>query len=298
MLIYTVRENLIRIYKSNETVVLLVFRLLVGFLLFSVINGIGHYSEDLGFLVKPPLGFLVLLGCSLLFALLPLKYCCLPAALMFAVQVSASLVALGFVLLVLLLVTLFYGRLFPKQLLLIPVMMLGLYFKVPYAVVLFSGYAFGLSAIFPVATGVFLWNMLPLLNNIFGQVTSEGVSEVDVYITAFKSITVNVTWIFTAFVFAMVIFAVHIIRTLKMNYAKELSILTGMLLLIVCFSLGAFMVDGMSLSVIGMIVSCLVSAVIVEIIAFFDSLLDYESSERVRFEDDENVYFVKIIPKR
>jgi hypothetical protein len=41
----------------------------------------------------------------------------------------------------------------------------------------------------------------------------------------------------------------------------------------------------------------LFSVVIAVIVRFFDAVLDYSKVKRVEFEDEENFYFVKVVPK-
>jgi hypothetical protein len=46
-----------------------------------------------------------------------------------------------------------------------------------------------------------------------------------------------------------------------------------------------------------MILGTIICGVIAVIIRFFDGILDYQRAESVQFEDDNNYYHVRIIPK-
>jgi len=51
------------------------------------------------------------------------------------------------------------------------------------------------------------------------------------------------------------------------------------------------------LTMVGIIVGSLVSVGLVFVAKFFDNVVDYARVERVKFDDDDNVYYVKIVPK-
>jgi glucan phosphoethanolaminetransferase (alkaline phosphatase superfamily) len=112
----------------------------------------------------------------------------------------------------------------------------------------------------------------------------------------FNNVLSNQDWIFTAFIFAMVILAVYGISRINLDYSKDISIGLGALLTIISFVI-ANLLAGMEVNIAQKILFVVISALIAEIIRFFDIVLDYSRSERVEFEDEENYYYVKVIPK-
>ncbi|NLK21340.1 MAG: hypothetical protein GX308_04535, partial [Epulopiscium sp.] len=51
------------------------------------------------------------------------------------------------------------------------------------------------------------------------------------------------------------------------------------------------------INLFGLVLSTIASMIIMFSIQFFHIIVDYSRAERVEFEDEENYYYVKIIPK-
>jgi hypothetical protein len=112
----------------------------------------------------------------------------------------------------------------------------------------------------------------------------------------FNNVLSNQDWIFTAFIFSMVVLAVYGISRINLDFSKDISIGLGALLTILSFLIAHFLAD-MNVQIGEIVLFVVLSAVIAVIVRFFDVVLDYSKSERVEFEDEENYYYVKVIPK-
>ena len=302
-----VREKMICYYKKHETIINFIGKFIAGLLILSIINGIGGYHEALTPFFKGPVSLPFLLLMALLFTVLPPMLANGLLALNVVAQISISLEAAFFVLLLLLLVLVLYVRMAPKMSYLIVAVILGFYFRIPYAVVIFAGLYCGLTSIIPITIGVLIHSFIPffagLIENASGPVLAEktdmfnmAMGFLDSYKLIFENIAGNFDWVFVAFVFAMVICAVYAVTRLSIDYARDIAVGIGALISILGFMIGNIVMVG-NYSIVSILLFTMLSAILVECIRFFDSILDYKKAERVQFEDEENYYYVRIIPK-
>ena len=299
-----IREIVITFVKRYETVFRFVLKLIVALFLFGFINRIGGYDEKLAPLFEGSMSIPFYLFMSLLFAIFPPTLGNLLISVEIVLQISSSPITALVVGLLLSMVLLFYSRLDPQKSYLIIAVVLGFYFKIPYAAVIFAGLYMGLTSIIPVSIGTFLWNFIPLSQQLFNTAKMPDETDlmalpttfIDIYESLFQALTTNFEWVFYCFIFAMVIICVHFVSRLSINYSKEIAILLGGLVSIFSMTVAAAVV-GISTSLIGAIFFSLLSALIMEAVSFLDLALDYNKSEKIQFEDDEYYYYVKAVPK-
>jgi hypothetical protein len=111
-----------------------------------------------------------------------------------------------------------------------------------------------------------------------------------------NALTANYSWVFVSFVFSMTILIVYVVSHLSMDYAKIYAIIFGGLL---CMT-GLFLVSTIADISIGgasIFIYSALSVALMFVIHFFDLALDYKRAERVEFSDDDNYYYVRVIPK-
>lgn len=302
--ILSIRDRLVVQYKNHENIIMYVLKFILALILFGKINSLGYCNESIaGFAGS----FVYTLALSVVFAVAPPTAAHLVLLLAAVLQVSMSMELAIVVALIGVCVLVFYCRLEPKKSYIISVLLLAFYFRMPYAVVLFAGLYVGFSGIIPVAIGTAIWNFLPMFKTLAASthtVTTDAASLdvaqftesiTDIYTTMQSQATSDLQWIFTAFIFAMVIVMVSAVSRLTVNYAKELAVILGGFLCI----FGSFV----NLSVSGAagvglaIFFTLLSVALVLLLRFFDVVLDYKKVEHVEFEDEENYYYVKIVNK-
>jgi hypothetical protein len=228
-----IRERAVVLYRNNETAALFVLKFFAGLLLFGRINSVGYYRDGFAFAG----GFLWTVGLSVLFAVAPptAAHLILLLAVMLQISLSLELMVIIFMLGVCILV--FYCRLQPNRCFIIIAMLLGYYFRVPYAVVLVTGLYAGFAAIIPVAIGTAVWSFLPLFAGLVDRTPATELAEfnvvavtdglADIYTSVYVRFTTDFQWVFNSFIFAMVIILVYAISRLTINYAKEISLLLG-----------------------------------------------------------------------
>ena len=299
-----IRESIIKFYKRFELIILFVLKLLAGMYVFSLINGIGLWRPEFAKLFTKPLDFPFFMLLSLLFAVLPPTPANCLVILALLVQISLSLEVAVFVFLLLLCVLAFYGRVSPKKSYLVLVMIVAYRFNLQYAVAIFAGLYLGLTSMIPIAIGTCISSFIPLFANLADTVrTPEKIdlmelptTFLELYKTIFESMSTYLDWIVPAFVFAMVVLAVYAITRLAIPYAKEIAILSGGVIMIVGFMI-AGSVTGLGPSAGSVVLGVILCMLLVAFLRLFDSLLDHQRVERVQFEDEDNYYYVKVVPK-
>ena len=301
--ILLIRDYLINIYKRYETVVLFVVKFIAGLFIFGVINSIGYPMPQVAPFFVAPYGLPLVLLLSVLFAICPLSVSYGLMIINVGLQISASAGIAFFLVLFLLCVVFFYVRMAPEESALILGIYFAFWFRLPYIVPLLAGLYFRLTSIVPIVIGVFLWYFTPVAGELIQAGSGEDISFLElpttfssVYISVYDSVRGNESWVFTAFIFAMTVIIVYVISRASIDYAKEIAVGAGSVVCILGFILAALVAD-MPIQVFSMIFFAIVSGMIAIIVQFFDIVLDYQRAERVHFEDENNYYVVKVIPK-
>jgi hypothetical protein len=259
------------------------------------------------FLAKPPVSTMYLMGMGAVCAFMSpiIIYLCI--AFSFAVFLSATIEIAFAVMIFTFLVIFFYARLAPKESILILWMFFAFYFRIPYIIPVICGLYFGLTSIIPITIGVFAWSFTPVITSLIpAQAEAVSFASIDimelpktfleVFSTLGGALFTDTSWIFTAFVFAVVVIIVHFLSTQEINYASQISIVLGVMISIISFVIIGF-VTGDSSSLLNVLLMSIPTIFICLAINFFDVALDYRKSDRVTFEDDDNFYYVKIVPK-
>lgn len=301
--ILEIRELIILYFKRYERIAIFSAKLLLGIIVYALIGKIGFYAPAVSFLFKGALSIPLILLFAFSFTVLPISmsYGIMILYIMAGLSQSLEIAAISGI--VLFLVLFFYGRIGGKESALILAMILAYYFKLPYAVPLFAGLYMGLSSFIPIVIGVFLWNFFPYISDIAKSYEAGSMEIMDKIIEFSELLSYfagifknNNDWLISAFILSLVFFVVYFTARLSINYSKEVAVLAGAVLNII-LSIFFSVATGVSLGLVSVFFFGIISAGLVLVIRFFDSVLDYKRAERVEFEDDENYYYVKVIPK-
>jgi len=296
------REGFIRFYKRFEPIIVFVFRFLLGMYVFSLIHGIGHARPEFAVYYDT---FPLTLIMGLAFAILPTTLLYLLMIVDITIQYSAIIEVAVVVFIFLLLVLLLYARMAVKESILIILTLVAWRFNMPYIIPLIAGMYFSMTTVLPVAIGVFIHFYLPQIEILtrMTPVTTEfdpGVlpaTLTDIYTHLANGLIAANDWIYHAVIFGMVIILVRVVSRLSIDFAKEIAIGLGCAMMIFCYIM-ASMVGGANVPPLGItIVLTLLSGVLVWIIRLFDPILDYQRAESVQFEDEDNFYYVRVVPK-
>jgi len=240
---------------------------------------------------------------GLLFTILPISMGYFLMAFNIIIQFSASMEVAAMVAAALLLVLFFYGRLGGRERWMLLFMLLGFYFRIPYIVPLIAGLYFGIQSVFPIIIAVFLWEFYPLAFNLMQVERPRADTIIDIpdsfgqtLAYVMDAVSNNDRWIAIAFVFALVTVVVYVAKKMDVDFSKEIAIAMGVVINIVSFIFLRLAI-GIDIHIFQMIILSILCGAAAIIIKFFDVVLNYQRAERVEFEDDENYYLVRVIPK-
>ncbi|MCL2874157.1 MAG: hypothetical protein FWE29_04415 [Defluviitaleaceae bacterium] len=301
------RENIIKYFRRFDIFLMPALKFFAGFFMFSLIANIGLAIPMFEFLQEPPVGTIFLMTMGAVCAFMSPVIVYLFVALSLAIFLSAVLEAAFVVTVFVILVMFFYVRLSPKESILILGMFFAFYFRIPYIVPIICGLYFGLASIIPVTIGVFAWSFAPVITSLVpANIEAVTMATLDImelpgtFLEMFsalgEALVTNTGWLLTAFVFALVVVVVHFMSTQDINYSSQISILLGVGICIISFTIVGAVTSDTS-SIFSAVLMSIPTVIICLAVNFFDIALDYRKSDRVMFEDDDNVYYVKIVPK-
>ncbi|MCL2699333.1 MAG: hypothetical protein FWE68_03385 [Defluviitaleaceae bacterium] len=297
------REITVRFCKRYEIFIVFVLKFIFGMIIFAMISEIGRPIDMLEQVSDLATGWAYITLMSLIFAITPINAGYLLITVNLILQTSAVLEVALLLGLFLFAVQGLYTRLAPQECVLILFMLTAYYFRLPYLIPILAGLYYSMTAIIPIAIAVFMWQFLPLLRRMFraGEDTVfdiGGLTEVyeASYAQVVGALASNHDWVIISFIFAMVVLVVYAIAHTSIDYSKDIAIALGGVVTVIGF-VAVVLVTDVRISLPGMIMSTLISVAVAYVIRFFDVLLDYNRAERVQFQDEDNVYYVKIVPK-
>ena len=303
------RESIVKFFKRFEVFFLPILKFLLGLFVFSRILSIGFTHDMFESLAETMSSNMVTWLCALLFTVMPTNLSWLLIIFIITIQISASIELAVAVFLFLSLLFLFYGRMAVKESYIILFVVLAYAFNLQYLIPIIIGLYFPVTAIIPVVIGVFISSMIPeILGSLvptaidFGEMDVPGIlTELPgVFTEAYTDVMARFggsnAWVLEAVVFAMVILVVYFVSRQAIDYAKEIAIGLGTLVTIMGFIL-MVVFDNAEIPVFSMIMWTLLCGIIAMAVRLLDSVLDYQRAESVQFEDDNNYYHVRVVPK-
>lgn len=287
------REGIRSFYGKYEIYLLPVFKFLLAFAAFMLINQKIGYMQRLDSL---PLLLILALVCSIL----PMAVMLLAAGALITLHCYALSMPVGVIMFVLfVMMYLLYFRFAPGcacNALLSPI---ACALGIPYVMPVANGLLQHPVSVIPTVCGIVTYYFL---NGITANETSLSVvGEDEELIGKFQEIIKqfagNREMYLTIAVFVLITLVVYVIRRLSVDYAWTIAIVVGMLVQYLCFFAG-YLEIGMSSMAMQLTVGSGISVALLLVIQFFFFNLDYTRTERVQFEDDEYYYYVKAVPKR
>lgn len=289
--ILVIKEWLKRFYGKFDIYVIAVLKFLGALILFLLINSNIGYMDRL----KSPA---IVAVASLLCSIIPVGgMVLLCAVFVLAHFYAVSIELAGVALILFLLMFLLYIRFDPSIgyiMLLTPALF---WLKLPYLAPLLAGLVGGGAAAVPAGMGVIVYYFLdfakknaPALSNSTTETLLQNITLI------IDGIVQNKLMMLTVAAFVVTTVVVFLIKSLSIDYSWPIAIGTGMVVNMVILLVGEFSLD-LSVSVVSMIVGNVVAALIMLALQFFIFAVDYSRTERVSFEDDDYVYYVKAVPK-
>jgi hypothetical protein len=211
----------------------------------------------------------------------------------YAISLECAVVVLA----VFLLMFLLYYRFAPKDSLVVLLVPMCFYLKLPYVIPLALGLLSNPLSIISAACGVIAYYTIAYVND--NVVTLASMSAEDMAVRfryIIDGIMNNRAMLVMLAAFSVTIFVVYLVRRMPIEHCWIIAAVTGSLVNIIVLLLGDLLWD-ITVSVGGAILGTAVSLGIVKVIEFFVFHVDYNRAENVQFEDDEYYYYVKAIPK-
>ena len=169
--------------------------------------------------------------------------------------------------------------------------------KIPYLAPILVGLTGGIIGALPVGCGVAAYFVISYAKENAPSLSS---STVDNMLGTIRIIIDgllgNKVMLLTIVAFAVTVILVHLIKSLSVDYAWLIAIGVGTVVDLLILMAGNFTMD-IEVKTTGMIVGSLITILIALVIQFFLFSVDYSRTERVQFEDEEYVYYVKAVPK-
>ena len=256
-----------------------------------MINASTGYMERLG---SASIVLIIALMCSFL----PTNFTIICAAgfiiaHFYALSIECALVAL----LLFLILALVYFRFSPKDAVIVLLVPMCFYLKIPYVVPVCAGLLASPVSAVAVACGVVVYYMVSYVSgNVSGLSALEAEDMTGRFRYIVDGFVKNKTMAVVIVAFVVTVIIVYLIRRLSIDHSWTIAIVAGTIAQMVVMLLGALLMDA-DVSMVGIIVGSLVSAGIAMVVEFLMFQMDYSRAESVQFEDDEYYYYVKAVPK-
>lgn len=286
-----IREQLKKIYGQYEAYLKPLGKFLLAFISLMMINQSMGYNSTLN-------NIAITLILALLCSFLPWNFTVVVAAAVTLVHLyTFSLECAVVALVVYLLLFILYFRFSPQATLAVLITPICFKLKIPYVVPIALGLIGTPVSAIAVVGGVIVYCVLSFMNDSVAVLNSFDASGViEKFRFVIDGVLGNKYMLVTCASFAATVIVVYFIRRLSIDYAWTISVITGTLLNILLQLFGDLMADT-NISVIGLILGSIVSALLAKVLEFFVFNVDYSRTEIVQFEDDEYYYYVKAVPK-
>lgn len=290
--LFELREKIKNFYGEHEIVLRPIMKFLATFISFVLIKSNIGYMSVLN-------AWWIILVMAVICAFLPWSAVTIILAADIVVNIFSVSVELGSViLLVMLIMFLLFFRFSPKQGVLLVLVPLAFFLKIPYAVPIIAGLIWAPYACVPVIFGTIIYFMINIVSK--NTMVAEQISGGKISSAGFDSITNLISndsrMILVILAFVLTILVVYFIKRMSVDNAWTIAIFTGGILEFVVIMVGILILKTEG-SLLEIIIGSILSIMIAFIVQFFVFSVDYLRTEHTQFEDDEYYYYVKAVPK-
>lgn len=284
------KERLKIFYSKFERYITPAIKFVSTFLMLMVIK------ENIGFMERLA-SVPVMIILAVLAAFIPWGLNVVLVSLIILLHVYTLSMELAVVLLaVLLIMFLLYFRFAPKDSIVIILMPVLFFMKIPYLLPLVMGLIGTPLSIISVACGTLIYFILNYIGENAAVINNAGSGAALTNISNLIDGMVKDEYlILTLLAFSLVVIVVYAIKRLSVDYSWSIAIVVGGILNIFIMLIGDWKLEISEKN--PMIVGCLISMVLVYILQYFILSVDYSRTEYTQFEDDEYYYYVKAVPK-
>lgn len=291
----TIRQNLINVFKQYESIFISVLRFALSLSALHLLKDVTNYTGVLS-------NIIVLIGFALIGAFASADCIVVTSILLTTLFVGAfnpifALLLFG----ALCLIHILYAKLFPKESLLIIITLVAFSMKlellIPIVAALFSTYI----SVVAVIIGVVIWFTVPTVQAVLPAATfsKDEILETfkELLSINYREMFMNPEMMVMIVIFFIVFSSIYIIRKQSIDYGPYIAITVGAVMNILGFGLATIFFNEIQVNIFYIILKTIGFSLIAIVLQFLSAVLDYQRAETVSFEDDDNYYFVKIVPK-
>lgn len=290
--ISVLRERILEVYSRYEAIITPVVRFLLALISILMINsGLGYMDKITSFFIV----FVI----SVVSAFLPLNFTIVIDAVFILLHLyDLSIQVVAVVGLVFVLMFVLYFRFTPKEAIAVVITPIFFVLKIPYVIPLALGFLGSPISFISVCCGTFVYYMINSISENSDKFSSS--FSVDSAVSGFKSVIDialnNKTMILMVVVFALVVVLTNVLKRLSFDYSWQVALAVSAVSGLIVIVIGSSVLDA-DISIVGAIVSMIVSAALVFVMQLFVHNVDYSRAEYVQFQDEEYFYYVKAIPR-
>ena len=285
------REQIGQLYSRYSLQVTIVFRFILAWFVFQTINSNLGYMERLN-------STAVVLGLSILCALLPLFVLVFWAAVLILAHLYALATAIMvIVLLVFIILYIFYFRFTPGKTWTILLVPIAFFFDLPFVIPVIFGLLGTPVLIVPAIAGTVVYYILEYIQTTEAIYAVEGIPEMIELSGVFvMTILVNPEQWMVGFVLGVGTMIIYALRTRSFPHCWKVAFIFGAIWVHVAIVVGSSIIE---INPPGFVMLNTILAIIIGfLLEFFFHRVDYTRTEYLQFDDNEYYYYVKAIPKR
>ena len=284
------KQKIKNLYGQYEVYILPVLRFILALVYFVWIN------SNMGYMTQLNNIFIVLI-LALICSILPSSVMIFAGfALMIAHSYAVGIEVAGFMLVLILFMTILFLRFSAGNNIVLVFTPLSFGFSVPTLLPIGSGLLCSAASALPAGCGVIIYYFIRFIRVQNKILENADVAMADKLKLLADGIVQNWGMWITVIAFIVVTLLVNLIRTRSFDYAWRIAIVAGGVVYVLVILAGGFYFD-LNINVIALIIYTVISVVIGLVLEFFVFGGDYTRTERLEYEDDEYYYYVKAVPK-
>lgn len=284
------KQRIKNLYSQYEIYILPVLRFVLAMVYFIWIN------TNMGYMKQIDNIFIVLI-LALICSILPSGVMIFVGfALMVAHGYALGIEVAGFMLVLILFMSILFLRFSSDNNLVLVFTPLSFGFSVPTLLPIGSGLLCNAFSALPAGCGVIIYYFIRFIRVQHKLLENPDVAIADKLKLLTDGIVQNWGMWITVIAFIAVILLVNLIRTRSFDYAWRIAIIAGGVVYVLMIIAGGFYFR-LDIDVVTLIIYTVISVVIGLLLEFFVFGGDYTRTERLEYEDDEYYYYVKAVPK-
>lgn len=287
-----VKESLQKFYTKNDYWTLPATKAITAFLCFFTVNSHVGFSDVLS---NPLISFAASVLCSFLpWTCIPVFFCLFILGNAYAASLEITLVAV----VVLLLASLIQSAFRAGHAILIALVPLFFYIHIPYVLPVIAGLSLGLMSIVPLSVGIMLYYFIEYMagHTAIAATQTDITAMATAYAGLFGNLFKDKDAIVAILAFALCVIVVYIISQIPFDGNWIVAAAAGIIVVAAATIFGR-MHFGLDISFLEMLPGLLFSCILSIGYVFVFHAVDYQRTERLHFEDDDYVYYVKAVPK-